>query len=135
MLFASQKQASAWQLLILTSHPPPPCLSNSVQKGKNEPNQGAGWRGGLASAKSRHKVTVISSILGFRCCLVAPSCLTLGDPMDWKPARPLCPWDFPGKSTGVGCHFLLQRIFPTHGSTRVSCTAGSLPLSRLQIAH
>ena len=25
-------------------------------------------------------------------------------------------WDFPGKSTGVGCHFLLQRIFPTWGS-------------------
>ena len=25
----------------------------------------------------------------------------------------LCPWDFPGKGTGVGCHFLLQRIFPT----------------------
>ena len=23
---------------------------------------------------------------------------------------------FPGKSTGVGCHFLLQRIFPTQGS-------------------
>ena len=23
------------------------------------------------------------------------------------------PWDFPGKSTEVGCHFLLQRIFPT----------------------
>ena len=28
----------------------------------------------------------------------------------------LRPWDFPGKSTGVGCHFLLQRIFPTQGS-------------------
>ena len=28
----------------------------------------------------------------------------------------LCPWDFPCKSTGVGCHFLLQRIFPTQGS-------------------
>ena len=27
----------------------------------------------------------------------------------------LCPWDFPGKSTGVGCHFLLQRIFLTQG--------------------
>ena len=26
---------------------------------------------------------------------------------------PLGPWDFPGKSTGVGCHFLLQGIFPT----------------------
>ena len=25
-------------------------------------------------------------------------------------------WDFPGKSTGVGCYFLLQRIFPTQGS-------------------
>ena len=25
------------------------------------------------------------------------------------------PWDFPGKNTGVGCHFLLQRIFPTQG--------------------
>ena len=24
------------------------------------------------------------------------------------PARLLCPWDFPGKNTGVGCHFLLQ---------------------------
>ena len=24
-------------------------------------------------------------------------------------------WDFPGKSTGVGCRFLLQRIFPTQG--------------------
>ena len=28
----------------------------------------------------------------------------------------LHPWDFPGKSTGVGCHFLLQRIFLTQGS-------------------
>ena len=24
----------------------------------------------------------------------------------------LCPWDSPGKNTGVGCHFLLQGIFP-----------------------
>ena len=26
------------------------------------------------------------------------------------------PWDSPGKSTGVGCHFLLQGIFPNQGS-------------------
>ena len=32
------------------------------------------------------------------------------------PTRLLCPWDFPGKHTGVGCHFLLQRIFLTQGS-------------------
>ena len=30
-------------------------------------------------------------------------------------ARLLCLWDFPGKNTGVGCHFLLQGIFPTQG--------------------
>ena len=29
--------------------------------------------------------------------------------------RPLCPWNSPGKNTGVGYHALLQRIFPTQG--------------------
>ena len=29
--------------------------------------------------------------------------------------RLLCPWSFPGKNTGVGCHFLLQGFFPTQG--------------------
>ena len=28
----------------------------------------------------------------------------------------LCPWDSPGKNTRVGCHGLLQGIFPTQGS-------------------
>ena len=28
-----------------------------------------------------------------------------------KPTRILCPWDSPGKNTGVGCHFLLQKHF------------------------
>ena len=32
-----------------------------------------------------------------------------------EPIRFLCPWNFPGKNTGVSCHFLLQRIFPTQG--------------------
>ena len=32
------------------------------------------------------------------------------------PTRLLRPWDFPGKNIGVGCHFLLQEIFPTQGS-------------------
>ena len=30
-----------------------------------------------------------------------------------QPARLLCLWNSPGKNTGVGCHFLLQQIFPT----------------------
>ena len=36
-------------------------------------------------------------------------------PQHCKPARLLCPWDLPGKNTGVGCHFLL-RDFSTQGS-------------------
>ena len=45
--------------------------------------------------------------------LVAQLALTLCNPM---PAGLLCPWDFPGKKTGVGCHFLPQGIFLTQGS-------------------
>ena len=39
------------------------------------------------------------------------------------PARFLCLWDSPGKNTGVDCHSLLQRIFPTQGSNpdRLHC--------------
>ena len=33
-----------------------------------------------------------------------------------QPTRLRRPWDSPGKSTGVGCHFLLQGIFPTQES-------------------
>ena len=34
------------------------------------------------------------------------------------PARLLCPWNFPGKNTGVNCHALLQGIFPTQESNQ-----------------
>ena len=36
-------------------------------------------------------------------------------PHGLEPARLLCPWNSPGKNPGVGCHALLQGIFPTHG--------------------
>ena len=32
-----------------------------------------------------------------------------------QPTRLLCPWDSPGKNTGVGSHSLVQRVFPTQG--------------------
>ena len=44
------------------------------------------------------------------------SCSVVSDslqPHGLWPARLLCPWDFPGKNTGVGCHSLLQGIFLT----------------------
>ena len=45
-------------------------------------------------------------------CMCAQTCLTLCNFMDCNPPDFLHPWNFPGKNTGVGCHFLLQRIFP-----------------------
>ena len=45
---------------------------------------------------------------------VTQSCPTLCDPMNC--IRLLRPWDFPGKSAGVDCHFLLQGAFPTQKS-------------------
>ena len=48
------------------------------------------------------------------CALSLQSCPTLETP--WTvAARLLCPWESPGKNTGVGCHALLQGIFPTQG--------------------
>ena len=49
-------------------------------------------------------------------CLVAQLCLTLCDPTDCSPPGSSVHGDSPGKKTGVGCHALLQRIFPTQGS-------------------
>ena len=46
--------------------------------------------------------------------LVSQSCLTLRL-HGLEPTSLLCAWDFPGKNTGVGCHFLLQGIFPSQG--------------------
>ena len=48
--------------------------------------------------------------------LVAQSCPTLCDPMDCSPPGSSVHGDLPGKNTGVGCHALLQEIFPTQGS-------------------
>ena len=47
------------------------------------------------------------------------SCSSVSDSLQLhglKPTRLFCPWNFPGKNTGVGCYFLLQGIFPTQGS-------------------
>ena len=50
------------------------------------------------------------------CCLVTKLCPTLLLPHGLQPASLLCSWDFPGKNTGVSCHFLLQELFLTWGS-------------------
>ena len=59
---------------------------------------------------------------------VAQPCLTLLQPHGVQPTGLLCPLNLPGKNTRVGCHFLLQGIFPTQVSN-LSWQADSLPLS------
>ena len=50
-------------------------------------------------------------------CARAHSCPILCNPIDCSPPGSfVCPWDFPGKNTAVGSHFLLQGIFLTQGS-------------------
>ena len=67
----------------------------------------------------------------------AQLCLTLCNPMDYSPPGLLCPWDFPGKNTGVGCHFLLWGSSRPKDWTSVSCVSCTdrhilLPLTHLE---
>jgi len=69
---------------------------------------------------------------------VAQSCPTLCSPVNCSPSDSSCPWNFPGKNTGAGCHFLLQETFPTQGSNpHLLCLlhwqADSLPLCHLGV--
>ena len=48
-------------------------------------------------------------------------------PHGLKPTRLLCPWHFPAKNTGVGCHFFHQGIFLTQASPDLA--GGFLPLA------
>ena len=53
------------------------------------------------------------------------SCSVVSDsqrPHGLQPTRLLCPWDFPGKSTGVGCHCLLRPFSCTY----LNCICWSL---------
>ena len=55
----------------------------------------------------------------FACSKISVSCSVMPDslqPHGLQPTRRLCPRDFPGKDTGLGCRFLLQGIFPIQGS-------------------
>ena len=61
-------------------------------------------------------VNLIVTGIILKVCVCAQSCLTLCNPVDCSPTRLLCPWNFPGKNTGVGSHFLPQGIFLTQGS-------------------
>ena len=59
-----------------------------------------------------HKLENISGIIYAVAAAAAAMslqlCPTLCDPIKWQHTRLHCPWDSPGRNTGMGCHFLLQ---------------------------
>ena len=53
------------------------------------------------------------------------SCPVACDPMDcMQPTRLLCPWDPPGKNTGVGCHFLPRESSRPRDRPHIFCITG-----------
>ena len=60
---------------------------------------------------------------------VAQLCPAVCNPMDCRLTASSVHGNSPGKNTVVGCHFPLQGIFPTQGSSTVlpHCRADSLP--------
>ena len=59
--------------------------------------------------------SLAKSVVDVASCLY---CFTMSQflrPQRLWPAKPLCPWDPLGNITWVGCHFLLQGIFPAQG--------------------
>ena len=78
---------------------------------------------------------------GCTLCMLTESCCSVMSkslqPHALQPTRLLCPQDSPGKNTGVGCRFLLQRIFPTQGLNPglPHCRQMLYHLSHLFVSH
>ena len=70
--------------------------------------------GSLCTQNQNYAIT--AHCLAMCVCSVDPVVSDSVLPIDLQPTRLLCPWDSPGKNTRVGCHALLQGIFPTQGS-------------------
>ena len=69
---------------------------------------------------------------------VSDACSVMSDSLrlhGLESTRFLCPWDFPGKDTGLGCHFLLQGIFPTQRSNPHLLYLLHWQIVSLQLSH
>ena len=70
----------------------------------------------LMSINIKH--AVISPVLNIYVCVCVTWSVVFDSlqPHGLQSTRLLCPWNSPGKNTGMGCHSLLQGIFPTQGT-------------------
>ena len=91
-------------------------------------NVRASSRGGMKGRKKQEGEENGMNSLGLPCCLRLSPCVlsrsVVSDslrPRGPLPAWLLCPWDSPGKNSGVGCHFLLQGSSQPRDQTHVSC--------------
>ena len=86
------------------------CLGNPMDRGA--------WRAmvhGVTESDTtgwlnNNKMHVCVYVVGYCCCYVASVVADSVWPHRRQPTRLPHPWDSPGKNTGVGCHFLLQRM-------------------------
>ena len=74
------------------------------------------------------------------CCSIASVMSKSLRPHGLKTASLLCPWDFTGKNTRMGCHAFLQEIFLTQGLSQLLLQADFLPTKppgkpRSQLIH
>ena len=102
------------------------CLENSMDRG-------AWWAAVHGITKSQtgvsdltlshfhHRISLIFVCVCVCLCVCVCVCVctqsypTLHNTFGLQSARLFCPQNFSGKNTRVGCHFLLQGIFPTQG--------------------
>ena len=113
------------QILILTAvisiiNRPTP----DIQQAYSEKTKFQEWR--LYVQQKESTLTLVQLCV---LCLAAQLCPTLCNPMDWSSPGSSVHRDSPGKNTGLGCHALLQGIFPTQGSNP------SLPYCRRILYH
>ena len=80
---------------------------------------GTGEPGGLPSMGSHRVEHDWSDLASAAACYAMLRGSVMSEslqPHGLQPARLLCPWGLSRQNTGVGCHALLQGIFPTQGS-------------------
>ena len=107
-------------MYLTSKYTQPPCLQSPQE-----------WL--FFNSKTHNK----NSLFQERVCMLG--CSVMSDslqPYGPQPARLLCPWDSPGKSSGVGCHLLLPGVSPAQGvnphlQRLLPWQADSLPLHHL----
>ena len=123
-----------WELQVKQTHPllGQPSLHRAGSWGRGEKCIKEGSQDGLRPLLGRS--ALMPKVVFSFACQIKPSCNTglpfqifaaarenwgiytlPRQPHEQQPARFLCLWNFPGKNTGVGCHFFLQGISWTQG--------------------